>query len=183
MPAIPSVGLSSLRKQRERVHEQAEPLESIELALDRDQERIRRHHGIDGQEAEAGRRIDEDVVVVGVKGLEGVLEAAFAARKIHELDLRTGKSDVGRNNVEPWNGGMQAGLGERSAHHDDVVDAGLDATPIDSKTGRGVGLGIDVDQEHLPAHLGERSAHADGRGGLSNTALLVGDRENARWHG
>ena len=87
------------------------------------------------------------------------------------------------HDVETRDGGGQPCLGEGSAHHDDVVDARLDAASIDAKAGRGVGLGVDVDQEHLPAHLGERGAHADGRGGLSDTALLIGDRENARWHG
>ena len=57
------------------------------------------------------------------------------------------------------------------------------AAPIDANPGRGVGLGIDVDQEHLAAHLGERCAHTDSRGGLSDAPLLVGDREDGRWHG
>ena len=165
------------------MHQQPESLERVELALNGDQERVRRDDGVDGEQPKAGWGIDQHVVVIGGERFQRVLETTLASREINKLDLGTRQGNRRWHNVQAWDGRFQARLGQRSSHHDDVVDACLDAAPIDAKSGRGIGLWVDVDQEHLPPHLSERSAHADRGGGLSDAALLVGDRENTRWHG
>ena len=85
-------------EQRQRVHEQTEPLERVELALDRDEQRLGGDDRVDGEEPEARRRVDEHVVVVRRQRLERVLQPAFAAREIDELDLgaRPARCPTGR---------------------------------------------------------------------------------------
>jgi len=48
----------------ERVRQLRDPLEGEVFALDRDQDRIRRRKGVERQEAEGGRAVDEDEIVL-----------------------------------------------------------------------------------------------------------------------
>ena len=65
-----------------------------------------RDDGVDGEEPEARWGVDQHVVVVGHVGFERVLEAAFAARQVNQLDLGAGQRDVGRarcrDPAPPW---------------------------------------------------------------------------------
>ena len=77
----PLIASSGLRWSRTRLiggDELAQPLEGVVLALDRDQHRVGRGQGVDGEQAERRRAIDEDVVVVRRRSvLERRREAAF----------------------------------------------------------------------------------------------------------
>ena len=50
----------------------------------------------------------------------------------------------------------------------------------DAEAGGGIALGVEVDQQYRFAGSGEGGRQVDGRGGLANAALLVGDRQDAR---
>jgi hypothetical protein len=46
----------------------------------------------------------------------------------------------------------------------------------------GIGLRVEVKQEHALAQRGEARGKIDGRGGLAHAAFLVGDRDDFGWH-
>src|SRR5690606_41718523 len=48
----------------------------------------------------------------------------------------------------------------------------------DAEPGRGVALRIEIHHEHPFASRGQCRAEVDGRGGLADAALLVGDRDH-----
>src|SRR6266576_980340 len=76
-----------------RVRQRAEALERVVLALDRDQHVLRRHQGVDGEQAEGWRAVDDDVVVAHAQCLERVEKPAFAACEVDQLDLRARQGD------------------------------------------------------------------------------------------
>ena len=61
-----------------------------------------------------------------------------------------------------------------------VVARGHPSLAIDAEAGRGVALGIEIEDEHPLADRGQRGAKVDGGGGLADAALLVRHGENAR---
>jgi hypothetical protein len=46
----------------------------------------------------------------------------------------------------------------------------------------GIGLRVEIKQEHAPAQRGEARGKIDGRGGLAHATFLVGDRDDFGWH-
>ena len=75
--------------------------------------------------------------------------------------------------------GMMTSL-QRPFSDQHVVTRGDARLAIDAKPGRGVALGIEIDNEHALADRGERGSEIDGGGGLADPALLVRRGENAR---
>ena len=61
-----------------------------------------------------------------------------------------------------------------------LVARGRAGVPVDAEPGRGVALGIEIDDQHPLADRGERGAEIDGGGRLADAALLVRHGENAR---
>ena len=53
---------------------------------------------------------------------------------------------------------------------------------LQSQPAGGVCLGIEVEEQHPPTDGGDAGGKVDGRGGLAHPALLVGDRNDFRWH-
>jgi hypothetical protein len=126
---------------------------------------------------ERGRAIDQDVGVPVAHGFERLPEHELALRSIHQLDLRADQILARGRHVE---------IGEVYALLDDgvdrqLVDEGVVDRPRgfvagDSEPARRVPLGIHVDHEDGPFGDGQRRAEVDGRRGLPDSALLVGDR-------
>ena len=63
-----------------------------------------------------------------------------------------------------------------------VIGARLELVGPESKAGRGVGLRIEVDQEHACSRLGDARGHVDRGRGLSDAAFLVRKRVDAGAH-
>ena len=61
-----------------------------------------------------------------------------------------------------------------------LVARSCSSAPIDAEPGRGVALGIEIEDQHALADRGERRSKIDGGGRLADAALLVRQGENAR---
>ena len=66
----------------------------------------------------------------------------------------------------------------RRVVHEHVVDRALDVAGVDAEAGRGVALGVEVDDEHPEARLGQGRAEVHRGRGLPDAALLVGDGDD-----
>ena len=86
------VGIQVIAHEVHRSDELGQPLEGVVLALDRDQDRVRRSERIDGQEAERRGAIEEDVVEVLDEGVDEASEPAFALCDRSELDFGAGEA-------------------------------------------------------------------------------------------
>ena len=83
----------------DRADEIGKALEGVVLALHRNQHALRGGKRVHCKQAERGRTVDEDVVVVLGDALERGLEARLARGQLHELHLRAGKVAVRRHEV------------------------------------------------------------------------------------
>ena len=76
--------------------------------------------------------------------------------------------------------GRNDDVAQRLLANQHVVARGHSSVAVDAEPGRGVALGIEIDDEHPLADRGERGPEVDGGGGLADAALLVRHGENAR---
>ena len=76
-------------------HQLGQALQREELALQRHQHRVGRGHGVDGQQVERRRAVDQHIVVAAVRrprsGGQRVAQAERAARRLAQLQLDAGE--------------------------------------------------------------------------------------------
>ena len=158
----------------------AEPLQGVVLALDRDQHLVPGDQGVDGEQAQRRRAVDEDVVdLVLVRG-DGGAEPVLPGDHRHQLDLGTGQVD-GRRHA-PQVGRLvdrHGGLRQRGALDQHLVDRRGAAGVLHPEPGARVALRVEVDHQHPQTvqREGDREVHR--AGGLADAALLVGDGDHA----
>jgi hypothetical protein len=158
-----------------------EALQGVVLALDRHDQLLGRGHGVDSEEPEGRRAVQEDEVIRRpAHVLERPLEPSLAGELTDELDLGAGEVDGGGHRVEPLDLRRNHGILQRCLAEQHVVHRRVAGLVADPEPGGGVALGIEVDDQDAMAKLGQRGAEAHGRGALADPALLVRDRDDAR---
>ena len=88
------IGVDPLLDLGQGVHQQGHPPEREVLALQGDQHRLRGGQGVDGQQPERGRTVDQDVVVAVLRAGERPLERLLAGDLGDEHDLGPRKIDI-----------------------------------------------------------------------------------------
>ena len=164
-----------LADHRERVLELDEPAEREVLALHRDDDAVRGGQGVDRQEAERRRRVDEDVVVAASHGEQRLLQRALAPDHAREGEL--GAREVDRRDGEVDLGPVDH-LVDREAVDEDVEHRALDRVRVHALAHGQVALRIEVDREHVEALLLECDGEIERRRRLRDAALLVGERDD-----
>ena len=101
----------------------------------------------------------------------------------HHLDLGAREVAIGRDQREPFDGGLQdegMRVCDGFVTRQRIVDGpGRRALSFQADAARQVALGIGVDDEHPLACLRKRGSQVDGRRGLPNAPLLVRDGDDA----
>ena len=87
MPITSSAGFEVGVDLLDRVDEVRQAFEREVLALHRHDDAVRAGQAVEGQQAEAGRAVDEDEVVVGRGGGERAAQALVAPLEADQLDL------------------------------------------------------------------------------------------------
>ncbi len=100
--------------------------------------------------------------------LEGSAQAQLPAEDRDQLDLRSGQVDGGGHDEQVPEGGGLDDVLDRDVVKDDVVNRGVEIAGVDPESGRGVALGVEVDDEDPIAEFGERRAQVHGGGRLSD---------------
>ena len=95
-------GIEVLTHELDRRQQLAEAFERVVLALERDEDAVGGRQGIDREQAERGRAVQQDEVVGSLDGLQDPLELAFAPGDGDELHLRTGEAPARRQEREPF---------------------------------------------------------------------------------
>src|SRR5438094_1183482 len=96
----PDLGIEVLADHRECVLELDESAQREVLALDRHDHAVRGDQVVDRQQAERCRRVDQDLVVVGLHGRERLLERPLAADHARERQLGAGEIDLGNSEID-----------------------------------------------------------------------------------
>ena len=129
-----------------------------------------RDERVDRQQAERGRRVDEDVVVAVAHLDERLLERALAADQRRQRELGAGEVDRRDGDVDL--DGLDH-VRDRDAVDEDVEHRALDRVGVHPLAHREVALRIEVDEEHALALLAQRDAEVERRRRLRDAALLV----------
>src|SRR5690606_28961521 len=157
-----------------RVQELRQPFQRVELALDRDQHGVRRGERVQRQQAERGRAVHQDEVVLVAHGLERAAQHQLALGTVDQLDLRADQvaargRDVEEREVEA----ADEDLLERQSLDHDVVHGRVHVRALDADPAGRVALGVHVDDERAPLGDGQAGTQIDGGRGLADAALLV----------
>ena len=181
-PAMCNLGLSAFLTLSTVLTQRADALERQELGLQRHQ------HGIDGDQrvqrdqAERRRAVDQDRVPARARIVASAPSASArrCSRRsmIDQLDLGAGERHVGRHHRQARICVARIALVERRQAEQKFVGAGRALGPRDAQTGRGISLRVEIYQQNLLAHGGQRRGEIDGGRGLADAALLVSDRED-----
>ena len=123
MPGESELRVDVLLDQADVPQELSQALERVVLALDRHDQLLRGREGVDRQQAERGRAVEEDEVVAALPdGAERLLESRLAGELADQLDLRArpDRSCEGTASRSFTGVGTMA-LVDRGLRHDDVV--------------------------------------------------------------
>ena len=159
------------------VHEFGDAFEGEELALDGDEDGIGGDQGVEGQEVEGGRAVDDDEAVIVADFGDAFAEAEFAVGHVDEFEVGADEVFVGGDEGEAFEFGGDDGVGRRGVAQEDVVDAGPLAVFGDAEAGGGIALGVGIDDEDTEVIGGQGGGQVDGGRGFTDPAFLVGNRE------
>ena len=125
------------------------PLHPEVLALERDDHVVRGHEGVDGDQAERRRAVDQDVVVAAEDRLQLLFQDPLAADLVEELGLGARELDVGGQVVEPGHRVLEHNIGDVHVCRDEqVVHRPFQLVgDLDAHVDGQVSLGIEVDEE------------------------------------
>ena len=96
------LGVEAGRYAIERRHELGDALQREILSLHGDEQGIGGDQGVEGQQVERRRAIEEDKGIVISCGLEGFAQAMFAALDAHQLHIRANHVLCARNQRQIW---------------------------------------------------------------------------------
>jgi hypothetical protein len=105
-----------------RVHQLRNSFQGKELALNRDQDRIRSQQRVDGQQVQRGWAVDQDVFVFIADRRQGVAEAQFALVAPHQVQICGDQILVGGKNFETREVRFGNGLPDFETLEEDVID-------------------------------------------------------------
>ncbi len=175
------VGVEPLLDLADRLHQQRDPAQREELALQRHDHPVRGGEGVDREQAQRRLAVDEHQVVVRQHRGQRAGEHLLACHLPDQLHLRGGEVDVGRDEIHPRNVGGTYDVADRGvALHQHVVDRVVELVGVDAQPDRQRALRVEVDQQHPAAALGQRGAEVDCRRRLADPALLVAHRDGLR---
>src|SRR5262249_5927328 len=148
--------------------------------LQRDEHAVGTGQRVDGEQSQGRLAVDEDVVVLLHRGAQQPGQRHLAGDLGNELDLGGGQVDVGRQQVQPVDVGLDADVVDGAVvTQQQVVDGQVEVVRVDAEPDRQGTLRVEVHQQHAPPVLGQGRTEVDGGGRLPDAALLVGHRDDA----
>ena len=163
--------------------EHGNAFQGVILALQGHEHSVGRHKGVERQDAQRGRAVHENHVEPlrfedGLQGLGHALQVVFRSR---QLDVRAAQVNLTRNYRQPLKGGVLNLLQQAALAQQREVGARAGRLLQTNATG-GIGLRIEVEEQHAPADSGDAGGQVDRGGRLTHAALLVGDGDDFGWH-
>ena len=96
---------------------------------------------------------------------------------------RPGEGEIGGDQVEAGHRGREGDVVDDRLAAQQLVDGEALAPDVEAQAAGAVALRVEVDEDDLAAQLGQGGAQVDGGRGLAHAALLVDDRDDARFYG
>ena len=166
----------------ERGHELGYAFEGEVFGLHGDEEAVGSDQGVEGEEIESRRAVEQDEWVVGADRGEGFAELEFAIFERDELNRGADEVFAARNELEGIDFGREKGFGDGGVAEEDVVDAEAGVFAVfcasEAETSGGVGLGVAVNEQGGEAFEGDGGREIDRGSGFTDSAFLVDDSDD-----
>jgi len=173
-------GIEGLANALDGIEEFADAFEGEILGLHGDEDGIGGDEGVEGQEVEGGRAIENDDLEPVADRLEGVAEAVFAIFGVDELDVGSDEVLGGGNHFEELDLGRLEEVGGLGIAHEEIVGSGAVGVFLEAKAGGGIGLRVAIDEEGWGSAGGEAGGEVDAGSCLPYSAFLIGDSDDPR---
>jgi hypothetical protein len=159
-------------------HELGYAFEGEIFGLHGDEEGVGGDEGVEGEEIEGGRTVEEDEGVGGADGLECLAEAGLAALGGDELDVGADHVFCAGNEEKVGNLRGEDDFAGGGVTEEKVVHGGSGFIARKAETASGVCLGIDIEEKDWNALECNRCGQVDGGSGFSYATLLVDDGDD-----
>lgn len=126
------------------IHELGNTFKGEELALNRYDRRIGCDEGVEGEEIEGGRAVDDDEVELPADIGEALTKAEFALGDIYQFEIGPGEIFIGRDDGDAIEGGRDDCVGGRGFGKKEVVGAGAAGVLGYAEAASGIALWIIV---------------------------------------
>ena len=166
-------GIEMVADEVDRGDQLVEPFQGVVLALQRDQDLIRRREAVDGQEPERRRTVDEDVLERLVDRAKRPSQAALALGHRGQFHFGAGERHRRGEQAESRDRGVDDEFVHRNVIGERVIGRLDDGGPIDAEPARRVALRVEIDDEDRTPGERQVGRQVDHRGGLADAALLV----------
>ena len=157
--------------------------ERVILALQRHQQTVARRKGVQGENAQRRRAVNLDHVE-SLRFQHGLQHAGNAEQMIfHSRQFEIGGAQIhfAGNDIKPLESGAFDFVEQAAFTQQDAIRA-VTLGFFQTQAAGGIGLGVEIKQEHALAQRGEARSQIDGSGCLAHAAFLVGDRDDFGWH-
>ena len=115
-----------------------------------------RSEGVDGQQAEGGRTVQEDEVIQSLADpAESLLQSGLSRELADQLDLGPGEIDRRGDGVKALDHRVNDRVVHRRLRHEHVIDGRIASLVPDTKASGGISLRIQVYDQDPKAELGE----------------------------
>jgi len=173
------VGIEGSSHPLDGLHELTDSLECQVFALQRDQHRVRGYKGVQSEETQRRRAVDEDVVIEFTDFFDLALQYEFTTVPVDHIYFGTDQAAVGRNHSEIGEFlGLQLDIVQRGVPDQRLVERSALGILRVPESPRGVRLGIGVDEERGALGNGQGGGEVDRGRGLADASLLVCDRDD-----
>ena len=138
----------------------------------------RRDQRVHCDHAERRRRIDEDVVVLARRVFDFVFEPERAVELADQLRFQLGQRDFRWSEKKISDARRNDDVSERQLFADQHIEhRSGDRSRIDEAHG-GIRLRIEIDQQRFETFVGDSGGEIDGSCSFTDSAFLVGDRND-----
>lgn len=162
----------------ERLAEQLEPEDGQILARDRDDYVIGGDQGVERDQAEVGRRIDDDVIVCAQRRGEQAPQQVLTGHGRGELKIDSGEGFARGRERKALDAGLAHDLLDGLSADETLGHGRLASRKRARQRGGGAALEIEIDEEHALAAHGQSRRQIHRRCGLADAAFLIGNAEN-----
>src|SRR6185436_6967195 len=163
----------------QRSHQLRDTLQRHVLALNGNQNSLRRNQGIESQDSQGGRRVQKDIVVLLDQRFEGVTKPVLSPLQVDKLDFGSSQLPIGGSDHQEGELGLDESLLQRVASNERPISAASTRLGFQAEGSSGASLRIDVDEKDLPLGNCQSCGEIHRSCGFANSTLLVCDCNDA----
>ena len=127
---------------------------------------------IDGNQPQGRRTVDDEEIVIVANAFEGVLHPVLAILDVNHLDLRAHQVDMGGQQIEVREVGLNQDVAGTNSLDHALVDAVFNFFGVKAQPRGRVGLWVGIHDERPEFQSRQTGGEIDGRGGFPRRPLF-----------